>query len=317
MTSPVMFYFWAHDIRRADGSKETNLDELQTGELFRCLEKANKAFVEFVAGEEEITGRIEGDWNAYVKDGTISKELEYTITHNLDQKMMFLAGNIKLSKRRFVFERSPPAPFDYDAEEITPRDFFKLNLSEVRTLEEAFVKKDEAYEVEREKRVAAQICGIKGPLLVIFGAGHPTLAELVGKVRPVEIHFPYDGYPVSYNIQMRMQYRKTKALDEELWLRSHMEQVTYSGLRTAGFTPRARDLVAHEYARTVQLDQIVALRDYINSASRLGFPGLTIFEGFLKKADLPTVDSVCARVAPQEPARIQPTKRLLWYPSGV
>lgn len=156
-----------------------------------------------------------------------------------------------------------------------------------------YLTKTEDYQAERDKSVAKQISSIPGITLVIFGAGHPEIADRVAADRDIEIHFPYKDYKTSYDSQLRQLFRKTGKADVELFMRDLMDGLARAAIRRMsenGLTERELDSIADYYASTLKQDQIIAYVQYVNFASKIGMRGQDsghIFESWLKRESLP------------------------------
>lgn len=289
--NPVLFYFWAHG--SIENTKESMI-ELDTLILKKLIKRANIIFKEFITDDIETVYQIEKDWNDYISNGEMSETLRLCLDGQFpDTHTLYMAELMKGTNKRFVFEKSLEAPFDLEEEnKNTNRAFLEYDLDRALEIKEEFLTESENYQIEREKSVSEQILAIPDTTLVIFGAGHPELEKEVANYRITETHYPYLDYPISYETQMRHEFRKTGKINKELYLRNMMEQITIKGVKE-NLKGREQDLVVHYYTSLLTPEQIIECRDYIVSCSRfLLVSKQDIFESYLKKESLPSIQEV-------------------------
>jgi hypothetical protein len=296
-------------------------------------------FREFVTprGMLHITREVEQDFNAYSQKGRLSPKFSGMLTHPESVEKRFLMDITKGTRKRYVLERSEAPDMNLDAEESRAVALFlreDVSLEAALQAMEGFLVRADGYEQRRESGVAEQIMSIPETTLVIFGAGHPDLERMVSsRRRPTEVHFPYPGYPLFYDVQMRMGFRQTTQVSIELCLRMVVERLALNALGNydgKSISGTELNLLAHRYAALFSQDQILGYRDYLLRCRRLfgGSPLIAmpdtlvdaeqhhanngagdIFESYLSRNGLPPVKEVLARLRgenseqPSQPAQ--------------
>jgi len=290
--NPVYFYYWSHDLKSIEGL-EINISELMTGTFTGLIRKSDVLFKEYVCSNQEIRAEIEDDFNNYIKKGLLPLKLEETIA--TDEETSFLLNLMKGTNKRVLFERSNEAPFDWNEEEDEVFNaFFRYPLNYFKGILKEYLTKTQNYSSERDKNTAEQIINIPETTLVLFGAGHPEIAEIVSSQRKTEIHFPYEDYPASYETQMTTLFRKTGEASVKLYAREIMERLARKATKQIlnnETNMRKLDLIASHYASSLTFEKIVGYTDYLSFAKTIYLGGGNhsgdIFESWLKKEKLP------------------------------
>lgn len=290
MTSPVMFYFWAHNIV-TEYEVAVNMVELDTPTFRRLLKRASVVFVEEASGEDKEEGGMQQVLNAYIQSEG-PHELDYILDSLPELK--FLCNQLRGTGKRLVFENSRSADFDYNLQASAAcAAFLECPIEEALEIAAQHLKAATAYDSARDTNVRSQIAAIKEPVVVLFGSGHRNLAEMTGEERPVEVNIPYVNYPDYFGLRMRREFRKTGEVNPELYCRSAMEAIVRGGISNQFKPGPARELVSNKFAEIFSMKNILEYKSYLNSFSR--FYGLSlcdIFESFLKKESLPSVQDV-------------------------
>lgn len=296
--NPALFYFWAHG-----GDHTYNpMDQLDTPILRNLMERSEVVFQEFVSWNLESTAELERDWNTYIRTGDMPSKLKVCISpSNPLEDYLFIANLMSKGRKRLMLEQYPRADFDFVGEDQeTNNIFYESSLERAIAEKEAFLRKAQSYQLERESLVAEKIVMIPQTVLVIFGAGHPELPQKVALKKTTEIHYPYAGYPQMYETLMAMQFRVTGKVNPELYCRMQMENMSRNAIYDSGkkYTSRQLDLLAHHYATIMTPEHIVAFKDYMVSSSTLlvGICASDVFDSYLKKENLPPVEEAVARI---------------------
>ena len=302
---PALFYFWAHG-----GSRNYDpMEELDTPTLHDLVDRADAVFLEFISSSLDGTGELEKDINEYVR----TKEMPFKLRDAYDYQMrlegkttaeFFIADLLKGTSKRIVLEKTLAAPFDYNEESnMADMVFFAGSLEMAREARRRFLEVAEEYQGRRDRDVTEQIYAVPETVLVLFGAGHLEIEKRVAAKRPTEVHFPFYDYPVQFDTQLRIKYRETGELDEELFLRKYAEDMSRKGVGTRfgkSISSRETDLLAHHYASIFTPDQIIGLKDYFVSCRRMlyGISQDDIFDSYLKKEGITPVEEVLAGLRP-------------------
>lgn len=288
--SPVLFYFWAHNVA----------EELDTDSFRRVVDRADVVFREYITDDMSAVDAIESAWNTYISAGLIRPEIQRVLSGaQRDGDGVFLAELMRGTGKRMVLERSLPAPFDYYGEQkAADRAFFSGSFEEAVHAQEAFLRKSTAYQVRREAGVYRQILSISSPVAVVFGAGHPDLEAAVAYGRPTEIHYPYEGYGTSFETRMTHHFRKTGQIDRDLLCRYFMEGIALKQVKTAcpGHTLESYDKAARWYAASMAPDQILEFKESLVSASHV-YGRYGLLERFAARAGLPAPEELLSRLS--------------------
>ena len=178
-------------------------------------------------------------------------------------------GNQSFAKHIFP-EPVTRSSIDWDASyQLSASVFFNGSKSE-QEAEQAmhrFWLKATPESKRREKATAKLILHNPEGALIIFGAGHPGLVELVSKHHPVNVYYPWKGYPASFDIALSERFRATGTIDHALYLKSMMEshiQMVIAALFTDAYhhRPEYRELfrLGNYYACLLDADHISAYR---------------------------------------------------------
>lgn len=262
--------------------------ELQTAAFENLARRADVLFDELTTDSDARTDEYESEFNLCLRRGyRPSQRLHYP-----SEKGEYLADVFK--GKRAVFERSiVDVSLVYKLFEAKLlADRMMLSLTEdAYKLHEGVFKALASYTSERDVRAARQICSIDSPTLVLFGLSHQEIAIRVGQERPVEVHFPYEGYVHDMvEVQLNRKIQKTGVFDRDLAVRSAMEQVARAAFE--GEPAPRRNRIAHEYAVKLPLD---AIKEYFGYAVRCArfYPNpRVIFESFIASRSLPSVDEI-------------------------
>lgn len=300
--NPALFYFWAHGTA---GDNYNPYDELDTPTLHGLVEKADTIFIEFISPHSDFQGtrELERDVNEYVKTGKMPLKLKMAYDHQMRVQgeptiEFFIANLLQRTTKRIVLEKTLKASFDYYEEDHQVNlMFFESSLERAIDARKRFLEVGEKYQERRDHDVAEQIKTIPEMTLVLFGAGHPDIEKQVAAERPTEIHFPYPDYPLSFETKLRMAYRETGEVDQELFLRKHAEVMARAGIWARlgrSITSREIDLLSHHYAAALSTDQILSFRDYIISCRRMlaGISAGDIVESYFKRERLSLMEEV-------------------------
>jgi hypothetical protein len=295
--NPVLFYFWKHSRKQ----------QLRTKTLENLVRRADIVFQEGVTEDLELTRAIERDLNTYIRTRKIPRQLQRAFdTEELSDNHKYLAGLMHGTGKRMKLERTIFPNFDYKTEaKGASVAFLLLDLETAHHLVEEFLEMAETYQEKREKKVAKQIVRIPKTTAVIFGAAHTELAKIVSRYRPVEIHYPYPGYITSYSTIMSQAYRQTKKLDMELFIRFNMESKALKAIEEGyrnKLDDRQIESLANFYASIMTQEQIIEFRDYLLSCSSLiiGMSDCAIFESYLKRRALPTIEEAVGKLNKQK-----------------
>ena len=300
----ILFYFWAHG-----GPENYNpMDELDTSTFHDLVARAQTLFFEFPSPDLSVTAALEADINEYLQ--TQRKPLRLQMAYDFQIRNLkrlsaefFAADLIKGTAKKVVLERTLEAPFDYLKEsEKADLVFFESSLARALEARREFLAMSEEYQQARDRDVAKQICAFPETTFVLFGAGHPALAQRVAALgRPTEIHFPYPYYPCSFATQVRTKYRETGVLDQELFLREFAEGMACKGIDTLfgkKLSSREIDLLAHHYATSLTPNQILGFRDSLifckTMLSNVSYGD--IFASYLQREHIAGVEEVHAEL---------------------
>lgn len=302
MVNPVYFYLWTH----------SEIEELKTPILEQLVRQADCIFLEDVSSDLAITTEIENDFNRYSQKGILAEKLRPAVSGPFptDPAGAFLLNLTKGTTKRYVFEKTLEADFDYNGErDLSTFAFFKYHLGQALKIKQEFLQKSERYQQVRERDVAEQIVVIPETTLVLFGAAHQDLAEIVSRKRPTITHYPYPDYPLSYETKMMQAFRQTGSIDKELYLRCVMESIAEKALKGMFRESSITTLIANRYATILTPDQIADYSDYASTCSRLvisidhSITQHTVFLSYLLRKSLPLPADIFQQVFPQEGAK--------------
>lgn len=281
--APALFYFSEHNIP----------EQLDTPVLAGLIERADVIYMEFASDTEDDLSsaeRKEKILNAYSISGIISTPELQAVLNNPQHHVSIFLRQTRGTQKRYVVERTQPPPFDYEAEDKrTHAAFFDYPLERAMEMRRAFLERAVPYYDDVEHAVAQQIAAIPEAVLVSFGAGHPELPELVTG-RLVEVHYPFEDFPVTYGTKQELHFKRTGKLSEELYLRSRMEMFARAGLRKSGLPHHDIVRLAHHYASAFTPEQILGYRDRVLSYANTGvLVPRGYFESYLRGCGIPQV----------------------------
>ncbi|PIN74779.1 hypothetical protein COV18_06180 [Candidatus Woesearchaeota archaeon CG10_big_fil_rev_8_21_14_0_10_37_12] len=287
MTNPALFYLWTH----------SNIDQLDTLAFEDPFCRANKVFFELNGPEREMRS-AQDVLNAYIARGERTDLLEDVLCAHED--LNILAERMRDTEKRFVIELADEPDFDYYGIRLAAHNKFYTSddLEAAMSAEAESLSRQWAFQIPRETAVAESIIAIPDTTLVIFGSGHtPSLPGKVAAHRPIELHHPYEGYPLSYETQLAHSYLKTGKIDRALFLRMHMEHLATRALNGIIDRTSVQDfeqaigVLAHDYATLFTEDQIFAYRKSFIAGKKFDLSDAVLFRSFLEKHELPLVSS--------------------------
>lgn len=175
------------------------------------------------------------------------------------------------------------------------------------SIEELIAARDD-YHRSREVGLAKQIGKIGHRVLVSMGYGHLSLAEAIGKSRPVEVYAPHpsylngvmksaSGFDLNRYAQEEVTEELSKVLSRETRRYNRREALaishTYAGMFDYEMALELRDAFCVERARTQEINR--KNRSNFGRSAQIRYQKpkyLKAFLGFVQEKRLPSLESV-------------------------
>jgi len=247
----VLFYFHAH--------YEYN-HQLSTPTFRGLLERVDNVFMEGVSDDGNIVDEAEENWNDCIRSDSLRSN-RFELGYQYMTVLRWLLGTNKRIKLERSFSKS-----DYEEKTFEATfAFLNARFEDAPRYQKRLLKELVGYQDKREENVFEQICALDGTTLVIFGAFHKRLADLVSSVSPCEVYYPFRNrvFDPFFSQLMKSVRGNGQAYNLELALRSLAETLTIRAISSnyKRWTSNEQKILAHYYARIFSTEQILDFRE--------------------------------------------------------